>query len=191
MSVNPSSISERGEEVLKTEVAIENYKIIAEWIRFADAKSAASLTVNGVLMGLLIPTLRAYLIDKSIIHPTVWWETLVIGLFLAWLTLLVISAVNSFLCILPFRGLGRKLALEHTSHFHPAAISKRYRLTDVEGYLKDCSEIGMLALKSEVFTAILLDAHLSSAKYGYVTRSIWCLAASVVFGFFYLLAIQF
>ena len=186
----PSSANDSGDQVLKTEVLIENYKIIAEWIRFADAKAAVTLTVNGVLLGSLIPTLKTFLADKTTAHPTAWWEILVVVLFLGWLVLLAASAFQSFLCILPFRGVGRKLALDHTTHFHPAAVSQKYAIEDLQGFLADCDEIGMLGLKREVRTAILLDSHLSSAKYGYVARSIWCLAGSVVFGFFYLLAIQ-
>ena len=36
-----------------------------------------------------------------------------------------------------------------------------------------------------------LIAHLSNAKYRYVSRAIWCLATSAVLGLLYLLAIQF
>jgi hypothetical protein len=180
-----------GVEVLKVEVAMENYKTIAEWIRFADAKAAATLTVNGVLLGLLIPTLKTYLADKATTHPTPWWEAAVVVLFLGWLGLLALSAIHAFLCILPFRGIGRQLALDHATHFHPAAISQKYKIDDLQGFLSDCEAIGMDGLKCEVLSAILLDSHLSSAKYGYVARSIWCLAGSVILGFFYLLAIQF
>ncbi|MGE3804756.1 MAG: hypothetical protein AB7K24_08805 [Gemmataceae bacterium] len=169
---------------------IETYQIIAEWIRFADAKAAATLTVNGVLLGLLIPTLRPYLVDKSIEHPTAWWPALTVILFLIWMLLLVLSAINSFLCILPFRGPMRRLTLDQASHFHPAAVSHCYKLEEPERFVKDCEQAGPVGLEREVLTAILVDSHLSSAKYGYVTRSIVLLACSVGFGFLYLLAIQ-
>ena len=190
VSETPASTTGSGEEALKVEVLIENYKIIAEWIRFADAKAAVTLTVNGVLLGSLIPTLKTFLTEKTS-HPTAWWEAAVIVLFLGWLVLLAISAVNSFLCILPFRGTGRKLAMDHTTHFHPMAVKEHFPIEDLSGFLGSCAEVGMVGLKSEVRAAILLDSHLSSSKYGYVTRSIWCLAGSVVFGVFYLLTIQF
>ena len=70
-----------------------------------------------------------------------------------------------------------------------SAVTKRTLLHSQ--FVKDCEQIGMAGLKREVLAAVLIDAHLSDSKYGYVTRSIWCLAASVVFGFLYLLAIQF
>jgi len=186
----PQPVNTAGVEVLKVEVAIENYKIIADWIRFADAKAAATLTVNGVLLGLLIPTLKTYLAENSP-HPTEWWNVVVVIFFLGWLGLLALSAIHAFLCILPFRGVGRVLALDHATHFHPAAVSQKYRMEDIQGFLGDCATIGMDGLKREVLSAILLDSHLSSAKYGYVARSIWCLAGSVVLGFLYLIAIQF
>ena len=188
-SENPELKNE--EAVLEAETFIETYRTIAEWIRFADTKAAATLTVNGVLLGLLIPTLRAYLLDKTVTHPTTWWNALVVALFLVWLIALVFSAIASFLCILPFRGQGRGLALAHATHFHPAAISGSYTLADFERFIADYGKMGIAGFKREVQTAILIDSHLSSAKYGYVTRSIWCLAISVVFGFLYLMAIQF
>src|SRR5262249_8049482 len=81
----------------------EIYKVIAEWIRFADAKAGVTLTVNGILMGLLVPTLKNYLGEKTD-HPAAWWTPLVVALFLGWLLLLALSAINAFLCILPLRG---------------------------------------------------------------------------------------
>ncbi len=190
MLQGPQDVSQRTEEALETEDFIETYKLIAEWIRFADTKAAATLTVNGVLLGLLIPTLKTYLAETSA-HLTVWWTPMIVVLFLLWLFWLVVSAIHSFLCILPFRGLGRKLALDHMTHFHPAAISRKFPLTEVDRFVEESEKIGLAGLKREVLAGLLLDAHLSGAKYRYVTRSIWCLAISVVFGFLYLLAIQF
>jgi hypothetical protein len=58
-----------GQAILKAENSIEIYKIVADWIRFADAKAAVALTANGVLIGLLVPTLKTYLVDKTVTHP--------------------------------------------------------------------------------------------------------------------------
>jgi hypothetical protein len=176
-------------EIGKVANHIETYKVIAEWIRFADAKAAATLTVNGVLLGLLIPTLKTYLTEKAV-HPTAWWAGLVVVLFLIWLVLLVVSAIFAFLCILPFRGQGRRLALDRTAHFHPAAVARSYSLNDPDRFIGNAEKAGREGLNREVLVAILIDSHLSNAKYGYVTRSIWALAGSVFFGFLYLLATQ-
>ena len=46
-------------------------------------------------------------------------------------------------------------------------------------------------LAREVTEMLLIESHLSGAKYTYVTRSIWCLAGSGLFGFLYLLTSQF
>jgi hypothetical protein len=181
----------REEAILEAENFIDTYRTIAEWIRFADAKAAVSLTVNGVLLGMLIPTLKTYLAEKTTAHPAEWWTALVVILFLGWLVWLVLSAVYSFLCILPLRGPGRQLVLAKTTHFHPAGVAENYPLADFDRFAGDCEKIGMEGLKREVLAAVLIDSHLSNAKYRYVTRSIWCLAASVALGFFYLLAIQF
>jgi hypothetical protein len=176
---------------LEADNYIETYQIIAEWIRFADTKAAVTLTVNGVLLGLIIPTLKTYLTEKDAARPFEWWTAAVVVLFVGWLVLLVASAINSFQCILPLRGPGRSLALSQTTHFHPAAVSQAYPLSDFDRFVADCEKIGMQGLKREVMAAILIDAHLSSAKYGFVSRSIRLMGASVVLGFFYLVAIQF
>jgi hypothetical protein len=112
-------------------------------------------------------------------------------LFLGWLLLLTLSAVHAFLCILPLRGTGRQLVLDRTTHFHPAAVAEKYALAEPDRFIDDCEKIGTAGLKREILAAVLIDSHLSSAKYRYVTRSIWCLAVSVAFGLLYLVAIQF
>lgn len=181
----------RSQLILEAENYLETYKMIADWIRFADAKAGVTLTVNGVLLGLLIPTLKTYLTDNTTTHPFAGWTILVIVLFVVWVLLLVLSAINSFQCILPLRGTGRGLVLDHAAHFHPASVSEKYPLADIDRFVQECEGIGMAGLKREIISAILVDSHLSRAKYGYVSRSITLLAGSVVFGFLYLMAIQF
>jgi hypothetical protein len=183
--------STRFQKALEAENFIETYKIISEWIRFADAKAAVTLTVNGVFLGLLIPTLKAYLSEKSTSHPTGWWTALVVILFLGWLVWVLLSAISSFLCILPLRGRGWSLTQERACHFHPGAVSRAYSLNDLERFATDCEKLGSDGLKREVMAGILIDAHLSSEKYRHVTRAIWCLAIGIAFGLLYLLAIQF
>jgi hypothetical protein len=186
-----SAAQPRVQALLEAENFIDTYRTIAEWIRFADAKAGVVLTVNGILFGMLTPTLKAYLAEKMPTHPTDWWTVLVVVLFLGWLIWLVLSAIGAFLCILPLRGTGRHLVLTQTTHFHPAGVAEGYSLADLDRFAGDYEKIGMAGLKREVVAAILIDSHLSKAKYGYVARSIKCLAASVIFGVLYLLAIQF
>jgi hypothetical protein len=192
----PSTSTESAPQTGKVLDHIETYKLIAEWIRFADAKAGVTLTVNGVLLGLLVPTLKTYFTDKSAqfaahgTGPAGWWFGVVVVLFIGWLALLVASAVSSFLCILPLRGRQRSLILEKAAHFHPAAVATHYSVEEPQRFIEDCEKAGLEGLNREVLAAILLDAHLSNAKYRYVTRSIRSLAASVLFGFLYLLAIQ-
>jgi hypothetical protein len=180
----------RVENALESENYAETYRIIAEWIRFADAKAGVTLTVNGILLGLLLPQLKTYL-DTKAAHPTAWWTSMVVVLFLGWLLPLALSAVCAFLCILPIRGSGRGLALKHTQHFHPVAVTQSYRLTDVERFVQDYERLGTDGLRREIITAILIDSHLSDSKYGHVKRAIWLLGISFAFAFLYLVAIQF
>lgn len=175
---------------LETDNLIDAYQVIAEWIRFADAKAAVVLTVGGALTGLLIPTLKDYLHTEAN-HPTLWWTKGVVGLYALWLALLIFSAICAFKCILPFRRKGRHPALERCTHFHPAAIGQAYRLDEVDRFIADFSKLGPHGLKNEVAAGLLIDSHISSSKYQAVTASIRLLGASSVVGLLYLLAIQF
>ncbi len=186
----PDSPTTATATALEVENFTESYKVIADWIRFADSKAGVTLTVNGILLGLLVPTLKTYLAERTP-HPARGWTVVVVVLFLTWLVFLVLSAASSFLCILPIRGTARRLALTHSPHFHPAAVTQSFPLLDVDRFVKDCERLGAEGMKREIMAAILVDSHLSSAKYAHVTRAVWLLGGNILFGCLYLLAIQF
>jgi hypothetical protein len=176
---------------LETSNLIEGYHVIAEWIRFADAKAAVVLTVGGAIAGLVIPTLKSYLDEDVAAHPTAWWTRMVAGLFALWLVLLLASGIWAFRCILPFRRKGRHPALGHSSHFHPAAICTAFKLDDVERFIAECESMGDGGLRKEVAACLLIDSHISGAKYAYVTASIRLMGVSCLVALIYLVTIQF
>ncbi|MGB7323671.1 MAG: hypothetical protein WBD31_02280 [Rubripirellula sp.] len=184
------SSSDDTQDALEAENLIETYQIIGEWIRFADAKAAAVLAVNGALCGVLIPTLHEYThLEQT--HPTAWWGTLVSTSFLLWLIAMIWSCVLAFRCILPFRHRGKHPAIGHADHFHPAAISQSYRIDQTEEFANEITRMGMSGLKREIAICMMLDSHVSSAKYGSVSSAIRMLALSAVLGLLYMLSIQF
>ncbi|TWU02996.1 hypothetical protein [Stieleria varia] len=176
---------------LETANLIEGYHVIAEWIRFADAKAAVVLTVGGAVAGLVIPTLRSYLGEENAVHPTSWWTTMVGCLFAIWLLLLLLSGIFAFRCILPYRRKGQHPALGHCSHFHPAAISVAFKLDDADRFIAECESMGDGGLRKEVAACLLIDSHISGAKYRHVTTSIRLIGISSIIALIYLVAIQF
>ena len=176
---------------ISTSDLIEGYHVIAEWIRFADAKAAVVLTVGGAVAGPVIPTLQSYLAEDPALHPTPWWTALVACLFSVWLGLLLVAGVWAFLCILPFRKRGRHPALGYCSHFHPVAICSAYGLEESGRFTKDCAEMGDDGLRQEVAACLLIDAHISGIKYQRVSTSIRIMGASAILAILYLIAIQF
>jgi hypothetical protein len=176
---------------LAIENAIEIYKITADWIRFADAKAAVVLTVAGTLGGLLIPHLKPYLdlVNGGKVNPVVGYSALLC--FFIWLSLIVISAVYSFLCIVPYRQKGKHPALDHCKHFHGAAIGAAYQADETARFFETYKTMGHEDVLREVLAGILIDAHISNRKYGYVTFSIKVFFASSLFGFLFLLLSQF
>lgn len=187
----PTALSVEALAPLEAENLIAVYQVIAEWIRFADAKAAVVLTVGGGLAGLLIPTLKEYLHNDKLVHPFAWWPKFVLVLYVVWLALLLWSSVWAFRCILPFRRNGRHPALGRCAHFHPAAIEAAYKLDDVDRFIKECHQAGTDGLKNEVAAGLLIDSHISAAKYHRVTISIRLMGVSALFALFYLLATQF
>ncbi|MDB5337302.1 MAG: Membrane protein [Planctomycetaceae bacterium] len=133
-------------EALEAENLIDIYQVIAEWIRFADAKAAVVLTVGGGLAGLLIPTLKEYLHSDKLVHPFPWWTKVVVVIYSLWVISLVLSSIWAFRCILPFRRNGKHPALGRCAHFHPAAILAAYKLDDVDQFIEDCSKLGTACL---------------------------------------------
>jgi hypothetical protein len=176
---------------LEAENLIDIYQVIAEWIRFADAKAAVVLTVGGGLAGLLIPTLKEYLHSDKLVHPFPWWTKVVVALYMLFVVALVLSSIWAFRCILPFRRRGRHPALGRCAHFHPAAIYSAYQLDDVDRFIEDCDKLGTTGLKKEICAGVLIDSHISAAKYFLVTTSIRLMGLAAVFALLYLLAIQF
>lgn len=175
---------------LEVENWIQAYEQVAEWIRFADAKAAVVLTVAGALIGLLLPTLKPWL-DAATIHPAPWWPRLAVGLFTVWIVTLVVAGSIAFRCIIPFTQKGRHPALERCTHFHPAGISAKYGLGQVDEFIGDCRVIRPDELMREVMAGLLIDSHISAKKYRCVSGAIRWLAVSVVFAFLYVVAIQF
>lgn len=176
---------------LETANLIEGYHVIAEWIRFADAKAAVVLTVGGAIAGLVIPTLKSYLSEDPSMHPTGWWTVMVSCLFAVWLLLVLLSGVCAFQCIIPFRQKGRHPALGKCAHFHPAAIGAAFSLNDTDRFIDECEKMGDGGLRKEVAACLLIDSHISSTKYRRVTMSIRLMGASAIVALAYLIAIQF
>jgi len=171
----------------RTENYLEAYSAIGEWIRFADAKAAVVLTVVGALASVLIPTLSELPANA---HPK-WLYYFSMALFAVWGLLMLLSGAFAVWCVLPLRKKGKHPSLGHCHHFHPAAISQAYRDDEVEKFIDDCQQGGVEQFERQVLAGLLIDSHISAAKYGRVAKSIRLLAVGVPFGFAYLLATQF
>ena len=116
---------------------------------------------------------------------------MVSALFAIWLFLLLLSGIWAFRCILPFRTKGRHPALGHCAHFHPAAIGAAYSVDETEKFQNDTDAMGETGLRREVAACLLIDSHISAAKYTRVTTSIRLMGASSIVALIYLVAIQF
>ena len=102
---------------LETENVIDTYKVIADWIRFADAKAAVVLAVAGTLAGLLIPRLEPCLKSLQAEKASHALDYLTLAAFGLWFVIILLSAIYSFLCIVPYSVKGdRKSTRLNSSH---------------------------------------------------------------------------
>ncbi|MDB5351259.1 MAG: Membrane protein [Planctomycetota bacterium] len=171
-------------------VLIENYKIIADWIRFADAKAGVILGVQGVLASLLIPIGTTYAEGVKRVDPSArLWSGVVLLAYAAWFVLFLVSTLLALRCVVPHRRKGKHLANDRCNHFHPSAIAGCYGESDIETFLRKYHDIGAEGLKREIIQAILIDSHISNQKYWYVYWSSHLFSAELVFAFlFYVLS---
>lgn len=176
--------------VENTENYIEAYHAVAEWIRFADAKAGAVLTLAGVLAGILVPTARHFVEQSTTEHLFPYWRPITASLFVLFLVLLTGSAASSLYCITPARRKGKHPALGHCDHFHPAAIAARYSIDQVDTFIHESDRIGVEGFRREVLASLLLDSHISNFKYSQVVRSIRLFSAAGLFALLYLLALN-
>lgn len=171
-------------------ILIENYKIIADWIRFADAKAAVLLGVQGVLLGQFVPLSASFygrvVAGEFSSRP---WLFLVIGADVLWFGLFLASTWMAIRCIIPHSLKGRHRAFGRCNHFHPAAISSTYGEGEEERFLQGYVALGAEGYKREVLLGIFIDSFISSYKYRHVILSIRLFFVEVLFGFvFYALS---
>ncbi|MEL7370382.1 MAG: hypothetical protein AAFN74_15800 [Myxococcota bacterium] len=170
------------------DVLLGAYDTQAEWLRFADAKAGAVLTANGVVIGLLVPHLSELLAGVRGAGAAIMAVPLLF--FALWLFYAAASAVRAFRCILPFRQDGQHPAEVTCPHFHSVGIAKQYRIDETQRFIEDSRNTDEAGYRDQILAATLIDAHISSRKYGHVMASIRALGISAVFAFLYLLAFQ-
>ena len=142
---------------------------------------------------MLIPTLKPFLDGHRGSEDELAMTGLVmatLSAFVLFAILAIASSVSAFRCILPARRGGRHPARDACRHFHPAAISEHYKLDDVDRFRADFEEAGRAGFQREVLAGLLIDSHISSDKYGFVTSSNRLLGFAAVAGFAYLTLTQ-
>ena len=193
MTADPSATQDSSIEIsAATENVIDTYQITAEWIRFADAKAAVVLTVNGALASVLVPTLKPFLQEfRGAADPRRWLLIAVIASMAVFGVCAIGSSVAAFRCILPARRGGRHPAIDACRNFHPAAISQHYQLDEVERFRNDFATSGGAGFQRQVLAGLLIDAHISASKYQHLSSAIRTLGVAALAGFLYLALTQF
>jgi hypothetical protein len=169
----------------QTRNLIAAYEQIAQWIRFADTKAALVLTVNGLFASVLLTTVA----DLSAAKPAEL-ATAATVLFVVWALFGGLSCLEAFRCILPRALNAVHPAVTCSPHFHPAAIAARTRLDQPDEFVRDFDRLASRHYRDEVLKGMLIEAHISTAKYRHVIASIRLLAIAAPLGFAYLTIVE-
>jgi Family of unknown function (DUF5706) len=182
-------VNEAPRQVTQDDIAnlIATYDTNAEWIRFADAKAGAVLTVNGVLASFLIPTLNGML-DAGAADRG--WRLVEYVLFGLWALVAVGSSVSAFRCIVPFRPRGRHPTTAGAPHFHSASTARQFAIDAEDEFVRSYERLDPAGIRREILVALLIDAHVAEAKYRWVRRAVQLLGVVAVTGFGYLAVLQ-
>lgn len=170
--------------VSETSVLIENYKVVADWIRFADTKAAVLLAVQGALIGLFVPMSATFYerVTRGE-FPSRAWPAFVIGSDVVWFGLFLASSLMALRCINPHAVKGVHVSIGQCDHFHPAAIASCYKSTEQERFVRDYTDLGPDGFKREVLVGIFMDSFISNYKYKCVRAAIRLFALELAAGF--------
>jgi hypothetical protein len=157
---------------------IAAYEQIAQWIRFADTKAALVLTVNGLFASVLLATVG----DLSGATPA-GSATAATALLVVWALFAGLSCLEAFRCILPRALNDVHPAVACSPHFHPAAIAAHCRLDRPDEFVRAFDRLASRDYRDQVLKGMLIEAHISAAKYRHVIASIRLLAVAAPLGF--------
>jgi hypothetical protein len=156
---------------LTTETLWRTYGAINEWIRFADAKAGAILTVNGVLGGALVTALGGNK-DFLVAHLFTF------GAVVLSLACIVTSTIHCLRCIQPSLKADPATSLLYFGH-----ISHQFR-----GNSRDYTDALRKKLASpldamhEIGDQVWVNAHVATSKNRKIVRGIQFLGLGLGFG---------
>ena len=156
---------------------------IADWTRFAGAKAALALTVDGIFAAFLVPAISRLTPgtrDAAALAAS--------ALFVAWASFVALSCTEAFRCLLPKALNAAQTAVGRCAHFHPAAIATQYPPGRHEQSVRDFGRRAAEGFRNQVLIAMMIAAHISKSRYRQVIASIKLLTATAPPGSAYVAA---
>ena len=148
----------------------EIYRLVNEWVRFADAKATAILAINGVILAVIgasINDLKGLLIDQ----PLVLW------LVVFALSFLLVSIVLALASLLPITSSSK---IKSSIFF--GAIAQDYdKPTDYQVAVKASLE-SEKGLAQDLLGQIWTNSKISALKYKYISFATYSLTIAITIG---------
>ncbi len=146
----------------------KTYSSITDWIKFSDAKAAAVLAANGVVVGFALS--NASTINKLVNKHEIFLPLVIIGSLA-----LYASTIFCLLCLLPKLSVGESSSIIFFAHIakKTKTNSKDYRLA-VDTVFRDNEEL------NQVKDQIWAISKVAKRKYFLVGWGIWLFAGMVI-----------
>lgn len=147
----------------------KNDSIINEWIRFSDTKATTVLALNGVIIGILSPTLisnKDFLFNHQIIF---------VAIVICFLTI-IFSTCFCICCLNPTLKFGNSRSLIFFSHIAKYPTSSDYSQSIENSFNDECN------IKKDLCEQIWINSIIANKKNESVKKSINFLIFTFVIG---------
>ncbi|WP_372370504.1 hypothetical protein [Candidatus Uabimicrobium sp. HlEnr_7] len=156
----------------KTKILLQSFQFNQNWIIFADTKAAAILTINGLLIGFIVP------LGKLLKTLSSYSFGFMLTLYIIYLLVALSSLIFSALVIYPRphrRG-------EISALFNIAAVQQNYpKPEDSDRYSEKFLETDTEEIMKEYAALLHREYLVSSRKYNYVKKAILSFLVSAIF----------
>lgn len=157
----------------KHDIVLQTYLFNQHWLTFADAKAAAVLTIDGVLMGFMLPT--GDIIQKISGCPFAMLATI----YVIYVVLAVTAGLMSVFAIYP-RGEAR--GGDTARVLHSAGVAKHFfGPQHTAAYVEEFKKYTADELLDQYVALLHRDFLVAIVKYRYVKRAIVSLFTSAAF----------
>lgn len=157
----------------KLKVLLESFHFNQNLIIFADTKAVAILTINGILMGFIVP------LGKTLKSMAGYSFGMMLSLYICYL---LIAFICCILCVAVIYPRPHRRGTEVAELFNIASIKKHFpNPDDSQNYADKFKDSDIHKLEHDYAILLHREYLISAKKYHYVKKSVFFFLISVIF----------